>query len=384
MTDPRRSSTVPLYESEPLAGALDDGLDEARIKSMWERIDHTPSHARRPWILAMVTAAAVLLLLVGVSRFAGESEPRQLTLVSGVAPVVLGSEKAAVMPRFDDGSLVSLASGTRLEVLRNDARSFVTALRRGDATFDVKPGGPRHWVIEAGELSVEVVGTRFRVERGAESTRVSVDHGIVLVRGERVPGGSVRLTAGKHFELLASAEAARPAIGDAPAPAAPVATVPAPAASSIASSPAASDSATPVVAGEPTLAAPSAQPEARDEVELALRAADVARREHDGAAAIRYFDSAFRQAAPGDRRRGLAGLSLARLLMAQAPAKAAGILRSSLSDMPQALLEDATVRLVEAESRSGNIDAARQAAADYRRRFPAGRREDEVRRWSEP
>jgi hypothetical protein len=135
---------------------------------------------------------------------------------------------------------------------------------------------------------------------------------------------------------------------------------------------------------EPTPAVPSAQPEARDEVELALRAADVARREHDGAAAIRAFDSAFRLAAAGDRRRGLAGLSLARLLMAQAPAKAAGILRSSLSDMPQALLEDASVRLVEAESRSGNIDAARQAAADYRRRFPAGRREDEVRRWSEP
>jgi hypothetical protein len=75
---------------------------------------------------------------------------------------------------------------------------------------------------------------------------------------------------------------------------------------------------------------------------------------------------------------------LARLLIGQAPAKAAQILRSSLSDMPQALLEDASVRLVEAESRAGNLVAARQAADDYRRRFPAGRRQDEVRRWSEP
>ncbi len=39
---------------------------------------------------------------------------------------------------------------TRLEILRNDGRSFVSVLRRGSGTFDVEPGGPRHWIIEAG------------------------------------------------------------------------------------------------------------------------------------------------------------------------------------------------------------------------------------------
>jgi len=371
MTGPRHSTTVARHLSEPtpLSQHLSDDLDEGQIKQMWQRIDHAPVGGRRSWFWAPAAVLAVLLLSVAFFRAERRAEPRQLALSSGSAPTVLSAGAAPSASRFDDGSQVSLASGTRLEVLRNDARSFVTALRRGGVTFDVKPGGPRHWVIEAGELSVEVVGTRFRVERGLTATRVSVEHGIVMVRGERVPGGSVRLTAGKSFELPVPSDARVAPAVEGPAPLSPP----------------------PVVArassAEKALAVASAErgpAETHDEVERFLRAADAARQRSDNAAAVRFFHLALQKAAPGDARRGLAALSLARLLMAGEPAKAAAILRSSLSDMPQALLEDASVRLVEAESRAGNRTAAASAAADYSRRFPAGRRADEVRRWSEP
>jgi transmembrane sensor len=376
MTEPRRTSGF--FDDaarEPLRAHLDDALDERQVRSMWQRIDHTPARTGRPWLLACVAAAALLLLAMGAVRGWREPEIRQLVLISGAAPGVLSADAAPAVSRFDDGSRVSLAAVTRLEVLRNDARSFVTALRRGSATFDVKPGGPRHWIVEAGELSVEVVGTRFHVERQHEVTRVSVEHGIVLVRGERVPGGSARLTAGTSFELPAAAlapVAERSAShGKAVPSSAPLLT---PSASGVAPAPAAASSDS----------SSNAELELLDGVERALRAADTARRQGDHAGAIGYFDAAWRQAAPGDARRGLAALSLARLLIAGQPAQAARILRSSLSDMPQALLEDASVRLVEAESRSGNHDAALRAADDYSRRFPTGRRAEEVRRWSKP
>jgi transmembrane sensor len=376
MNEPRRrSGFFEGAEPAPLRVHLRDGLDESQVKGMWERIDHTPGRARRPWLLLCVAGAALLLLVVGALRNGGEREARQLALLSGKPPTVLGAAEGPVASRFDDGSRVSLSGGARLEVLRNDARSFVTALRRGVATFDVKPGGPRHWIVEAGELSVEVVGTRFRVERQGEATRVSVDHGIVLVRGERVPSGSVRLTAGASFEL-AAATAAR--IDEQPSPPASTEAAAAqpvdalPSASSVAATPAAG------AAGSPGL------PALGDAVDRALGAADLARRQGDVAGAVSAFDLAWQQAAAGDARRGLAALSLARLLMTGRPAQAALILRSSLSDMPQALLEDASVRLVEAESRAGNREAAQRAAADYSRRFPAGRRAEEVRRWSNP
>jgi transmembrane sensor len=376
MTEPRRSSGF--FEQaapEPLRVHLRDDLDESQVKSMWQRIDHTPARARRPWLLACVAAVALLLLAWGAFRNWHDPEIRQLALVSGATPGVLSTDAGPLLTRFDDGSQVSLAALTRLEVLRNDARSFVTALRRGNATFDVKPGGPRHWIIEAGELSVEVVGTRFRVERQGEVTRVSVEHGIVLVRGERVPGGSVRLLAGASFELPAAAavDENSKARGEALPASAPAL---APGGSRVAPAP-------PVA---PSNSSPQAEPEPkpRDDVDRALFAADSARRQGDNASAIGHFDAAWRKAAPGDARRGLAALSLARLLIGGEPAKAAQILRSSLSDMPQALLEDASVRLVEAESRSGNQEAAARAADDYARRFPAGRRAEEVRRWSKP
>jgi len=248
MTESRHSSTVSrrLSEHEALSKHFSDDLDEGQINEMWRRIDHAPVGSRRPWLWVLVAAALVLLLVASFFRTERGAEPRQLALTSGSTPTVLSADDTPSASRFDDGSQVSLAAGTRLEVLRNDTRSFVTALRRGGVTFDVKPGGPRRWVIEAGELSVEVVGTRFRVERGQDRTRVSVEHGA------------------------------------------------------------------------------------------------------------------------GD------------------PARAAAILRSSLPDMPQALLEDASVRLVEAEKRAGHRDAAARAAADYLRRFPGGQRADEVRSWSEP
>jgi transmembrane sensor len=353
---------------EPLGLALRDDLEEHRIKTMWEHIDHAPRRRPGAWVLALGTAmlvAAVLLITLSPAR-----RDQRLVLTSGDVPTVLEAKSGASSPRFEDGSQVNLTKGSRIEVLRNDAQSFVTALRRGAAHFDVKPGGPRRWIVEAGELSVEVVGTRFSVERQGTTTSVNVEHGLVLVRGERVPSGVVRLGAGERFELRASSVVSTPSASVTLAPATPPpARVPVPGNSSPASSASASASA----AGES---------EPHDAVDRELSLADVARTRRDHAAAVGHFEAAWRQAAPGDSRRGMAGLSLSRLLMTTDPAKAATILRGSVADMPQPLMEDAMARLVEAEARAGNAAAANLAAADYLRRFPQGRRVSEVRRWS--
>jgi transmembrane sensor len=344
----------------PLGSVLRDEPGEARVQSMWQRIDHAPVRRPSVWLVVASAAAVAALLLLGVTRWLAPPASGPLVLASGHVPAVLAAEQRAEAPRFDDGSQIQLQKGARLEVLRNDARSFVTALRRGEASFDVTPGGKRHWVIEAGELTVEVVGTRFRVERQVDATRVSVDHGVVLVRGERVSGGVVRLTAGQSFELLPLARAEDPAPPSSSAPPVPSST-------------------TPVVPSASRTSLPAVDPVARD-----LAEADGARQRGDVAAAARHFEAAWTSAAPGDARRGLAALSLARLLRGGNPAKVARILRSSLPDMPSALLEDAHARLVEAESLAGDHAGARRAAEEYRRRFPAGQRLDEVERWSAP
>src|SRR5262249_52884406 len=125
----------------------------------------------------------------------------------------------------------------------NDGRRFDVRLDAGGATFDVKPGGPRRWTVACGATRVEVVGTRFTVERAGAGVAVSVSRGVVLVRGPDVPNGVARLTAGERLS--------RPPPPSAPPP--PPSAPPPPASAS----PAPADNAPPTL---PRAAAPKTSP----------------------------------------------------------------------------------------------------------------------------
>ena len=391
MSAVRRALAEP--ETAPLAAFLPSELDEERVPRMWREVDFRLSgeasrNSHKTFALRALAFAAVLLLGVGGYLWQRHGAGELRAEGQARAPAVLESHATPSVQRFQDGSKVELGPFARLEVLRNDGRSFVTVLRRGKSSFDVQPGGPRHWVIEAGLASVEVVGTRFSVERETAGVHVAVERGVVLVRAESLPGGSVRLTAGQRVEVEAPPiEAATKSGAAAPEPLAPP--VPAVAAlapsalplehpsaeltSRLAPSAPAASSAAPAGSG-------SAGP-AADEVELALAAADGARQRGDRAAAVAYFEAAIAAAAPMDPRRGIAALSVARLLLQTNPGKAAAVLSRSFAAVPRALQEDAWARRVEAEGRSGNLVEAARLANEYEQRFPNGQRSEEVRRW---
>jgi hypothetical protein len=122
--------------------------------------------------------------------------------------------------------------------------------------------------------------------------------------------------------------------------------------------------------------------ETPDAVDRALADADAARRHGDGIAAVRALETALTAARPNDKRRGLAALILARFVLRSEPARAAQVLRDAFSAMPADLVEDALARRVEAEGRAGRREEAARLADDYARRFPAGQRASEVKRWS--
>jgi hypothetical protein len=209
-----------------------------------------------------------------------------------------------------------------------------------------------------------VVGTRFVVRRDDGSIHVEVERGIVLVRSERLPGGSVRLTAGQDVLVTESARAST-ALG----------------APSIASAaPAVALSALPVTPASN----PSAATQGPDAVDRELATADSARRRGDRPAAVQALEAALAAAGPNDQRRGLVALSLARLVLTTDPRTAAEVLRDSFHAMPAGLLEDALARRVEAEGRAGNFVEASRLATQYERSYPSGRRLSEVRRWSAP
>ncbi len=382
--------------------------DEAQLQRMWAGIgEGRRTRARGKARRALGTAALLSAVVAGALGFAAGTRPGPAPPAAG--PLFareggdLGRAVEAIAERplvLDDGSRLSAEPGTRLELVDNDARSFGLFLGQGRASFEVTPGGPRRWSIDCGVALVEVVGTAFQIERHGARVTVQVDHGVVVVRSERLPGRAKRLTAGERLEVEAEEriapvpppEAAAEAMPPAPgrtatrAPAKALSAAIAPAGGFIPpttgqDAPASAPLPAPQGAA-PVLAAPL--PPKADPVLALIAEADRALAAGDAHAAAEVLtivlrDHAEHSEAPVALFR-LGRLELDRL---NRPERAAKAFEQALArSLPKALREDALARLVEALAKSGQPGRAQETAAAYRREHPSGKRREDVERWS--
>lgn len=379
---------IGLRSEEPLEQQLRPALDEAGVARVWRGIraqrvgearTASASDGRRGarWAVAGMGTLAAVAALVVLARLQGGApqQPGALRVAVGEAALstVLRPSRAPIA--LDDGSRLVVAAGTDMEVLANDGARFVTLLRRGRCHFAVKPGGPRRWTIETDLATVEVVGTEFTVDRSALGLAVTVDHGVVLVRGERVPGRVTRLRAGERLDLPNDAT-----VGAVPL-AAPASTPPEVVQSawvSAATGTAANAVRLPVNAPQPTAARAHAS---ADDADARLAEADAARAAGRTEDAARVLGEVMRAYA-SDPRGALAAFSLAKLQLealgrpGEAAETFAWVVRRG---SPRGLVEDAQARRVEALTRAGRRAEAAAEARVYEARWPDGRRLAEVR-----
>lgn len=386
----------------PVKEHLSDRVDrlaiERGLRAVMDRRDRERLQGRVPRgpVAAALMAVAAVAIVVGLILGHQSSTPRATApgplALRGAAVATLETE-ASRAEALSDGSRIELGAGARLEVLENTGSAFTTRLARGRVTCDVVPGGPRRWTIETPLATVEVVGTKFTVERTDAGVRVEVERGVVLVRGERVPERVQRLGAGQSLDIPA----------DAPTPPAP----PPPASGATSSSssaappppaPPASASATPERPWEP-LAKRGNYKEAwgelgeggiRTETARAATAAelltlaDVARLSGHPREAVAPLQKA--AATPGGgSQSAIAAFTLGRVQLddlGDAARAAEAFDRAVALGLPDSLLEDALARRVEARARAGDEAGATRARADYVARFPDGRSRAKVDGWS--
>jgi len=407
----------------PLRDRMQSPLNEAAVQRIWRAIDVRRARAvRRPSRrvhAALALACAGLLALVfvlvrgrgdaGSSVCNGDREgcvaTGPLTLAGGGEVGTLEAMAGALEPaRFElsDGSVIELSRGARLVSLESTHAAFSALLSEGTGHFHVKKGGPRRWSIECGLATVEVVGTRFVIDRSPGRVRVEVFEGAVLVRGERLPdrvrkllpGESVDIDeAGAHTEIVA------PPLQTATARSEPAAAGSAVAPGGGAPGARAARGSTPgggaawrerVGRGDyrgayEVLGAAGIEREAASgDVDALLLLADVARLSGHPGEAIAPLSKIVREKAR-DPRASLAAFTMGRLQLDSLgqPDRAAKAFETSVRlGLTEPLLEDAMARLVEARSRAGDTEGARAAWTEYERRFPAGRRAREARRWA--
>jgi transmembrane sensor len=131
----------------------------------------------------LVAAAAVVAIVLGT-----RATPQDVAVTDGPARVISGSSPSSVS--FSD-SHVELNADT-VVVMNHENGHPIVLLERGTARFTVAPRGQRpEFIVRAGDATVRVVGTRFRVSRSDERLAVDVEHGLVDVqfRGSMVAIG---------------------------------------------------------------------------------------------------------------------------------------------------------------------------------------------------
>ena len=347
---------------------LTNEVDPDRVAAGWERVRarrSRPRAVRRAMVIAPLVAIAAVVVLVirgwltpAPAPTAAATAPTTPPTTIAVAPIALAggaalpvewrADSAGRAVALDDGSRLELAPSTEVRTSKSAPDRVELAVGRGSTTFDVKPGGPRTWIVDAGPVVVRVLGTRFTVARTGDDVVVSVERGKVQVESR----GAVRvLTAGETFESASPRTSPTPPRAPEPK----TTTTPA---------------AAPVVARE---TAPTTD---------AMGRADAERRGGQPRAAVATLRALVDS---GDRRAPLAAFTIAKINAEDLgdPRSAATCFERAITlGLPGGLDEEAHARAVEGYSRSGARAEATRARARYEARFPNGRHLARVREWA--
>jgi hypothetical protein len=195
---------VPLSEERwarferDLFAALDSQAGASEAPPAPRPAERPRRRAGRAAVLAVIAAAALVLAVIGGWQLRAHTSGAGLAggptrMVSGATPnhLALGDSE------------LDLGPGTAVVATGSDDRGVVLVVERGSVTCTVAPrAGRPPFVVQAGEVRVRVVGTRFSVARVGDGARVDVDHGIV-----EVSAGVDRVTLrdGQSWELTPQA-----------------------------------------------------------------------------------------------------------------------------------------------------------------------------------
>ncbi len=165
--------------------------------------------AGRPLAYVLLGAAAATAVVAVMSR-ARSREELAPPLAFGVEGGALGpggvieprgdSEPAL---RFVDGTVITLARGTKGRLDTVDGRGAHLSISDGTATVNVVPKAHARWRIDAGPFVIHVHGTVFTAAWNEADGRLDVrlERGLVSVEGP-LGGGPIALHAGQRLTVV--------------------------------------------------------------------------------------------------------------------------------------------------------------------------------------
>lgn len=341
-------------------------VSEARVNRLWgnvsARLEARPTRFWRRFVVSVALAGACAGALVLARQL-----PREAAGVRAVlAEAKLETASDVLAVTLVDGSKVSLASRTELQVRGNQPSAVALSLARGEVSCDVTHREDRKFTVVAGDVEVRVVGTKFSVKATPGDNprvEVSVLRGVVEVMSKRRPGVVARVAAGQSWIQYPEPSVLAPS------------TVTSAPAAAIAAEPPLSDhdgehDKSDTKGASPAASSLASGKSARDLFEKAGES----RRSGDAAAAARAYEELLRLH-PSDGRASLSAFELGRLRMDRLadPAGAISALERALAlNVGPSFREDALARLVSVYASQGNFAACGRARERYLSSYPAG------------
>ena len=168
----------------------------AHAEHMWSNLDQIHNEKDIPGLkkarrvrsrrsAARVLGISALLLISSALVAAGWAEQRAETMTYSTAP---GKRQAVVL---GDGTAVDLNTATRLQARISLLRRNIV-LEQGEAIFDVRHESLRPFNVQAGDVAIRDIGTRFNVRRQDENVSVAVLQGSIEINDERLDEGYQR------------------------------------------------------------------------------------------------------------------------------------------------------------------------------------------------
>lgn len=161
-----------------------------RILDKQERMNNSPilvARNKSQRLTRWVGAAAILLLMISVGYGLGtlNKQPSEELLVQSQLITAKGSKGRFILP---DGSVVWLNSETKLTYPERFADHKREVVLEGEAYFEVATDAKKPFVIQVGDLDVEVLGTSFNVNNYSsnEFIQTALLSGSVKISGKSV------------------------------------------------------------------------------------------------------------------------------------------------------------------------------------------------------
>jgi transmembrane sensor len=366
----------PRSERQAALAQIDERWDGERTERTLAGAHEKLRRRRRRARASAYGAGLCLLGAAGLWATTAREAPNASTSTSTGTSAKLAPQQPALPPAGAPVQRMQLADGSEIALLDADARVVVkdvspaqmtVELAAGSAHFEIVHRQERVFRVLSGDVTVQVLGTSFDLQREAARTRVSVGRGRVAV--EWSDGRS---------ELAAGEAGWFPKPLDAP--------------ESAEHAPAKPTAASPQSWREPaergdfahayTLLAQTKHA-ASDDVEELMLAADTARLSGHPQAALPFLNRVVARH-PEDARAALAAFTLGGVLMQELgrPREAeAAYARARALSLDSSLAQDALARQVEAANRAGDSLHAGKLATEYLARYPKGRRVHAVRRF---